>query len=85
LVCCALELVARLEDSHAQLGSATASPPAISLPRFDPGFACLIDDRGRPVVYYVDRGSPAEQAGLRVGMTVLSVRGKPARKSFASG
>lgn len=75
-----LELVARLEDSHAQLGSGTANPPTISLPRFDPGFACLIDDRGRPVVYYVDRGGPAEEAGLRAGMTVLSVCGKPAEE-----
>ena len=75
-----LELVARLEDSHARLRAGTASPPAISLPRFDPGFACLIDDRGRPVVYYVDRGGPAEQAGVRVGMTVLSLGGKPAEE-----
>jgi C-terminal processing protease CtpA/Prc len=74
------ELVARLEDSHAQLGSGTSRPPVIPLPRFDPGFACLIDDGGKPVVYYVDRGGPAEQAGLRVGMTVRSVGGKPAEQ-----
>ena len=79
-----LELVARLEDSHAQLGRGTATPPVIPLPRFDPGFACLIDDRGKPVVYYVDRGGPAEQAGVRVGMTVLSIHGKAAEEVLAA-
>ena len=78
-----LELVARLEDSHAPLGSGTATPPVIPLPRFDPGFACLIDDRGKPVVYYVDRGGPAEKAGVRVGMTVLSIHGKAAEEVLA--
>ncbi len=79
-----LELVARLEDSHAQLGRATASPPVIPLPRYDSGFACLLDDRGKPVVYHVDRGGPAEQAGVRVGMTVLSIQGKPAEEILAA-
>lgn len=79
-----MELVARLEDSHAQLGRGTAAPPAIPLPRFDPGFACLIDDRGKPVVYYVDQGGPAKQAGVRVGMTVLSLQGKPAQEILAA-
>ena len=79
-----LELVARLEDSHAQLGRATASPPVIPLPRFDPGLACLLDDRDKPVVYYVDPGGPAEKAGVRVGMTVLSIQGKPAEEVLAA-
>jgi carboxyl-terminal processing protease len=79
-----LELVARLEDSHAQLGRGTASPPVIPLPRFDPGFACLLDDRNKPVVYHVDRGGPAEQAGVRVGVTVLSIQGQPAEEALAA-
>jgi C-terminal processing protease CtpA/Prc len=40
----------------------------------------LIDDRGKPVVYYVDRGGPAEKAGVKVGMTVLSVNGEDVDK-----
>ncbi len=43
------------------------------LPRWDPGFACLIDDRGKPVVYYVDQGGPADKAGIKPGTTILSV------------
>jgi RNA polymerase sigma factor (sigma-70 family) len=69
------ELVARLEDSHAIVTAGSAVPPTPSLPRWDPGFACLTDDRGRPVIYSVDRGSPAEKAGLKPGMTVVSIDG----------
>ncbi|MFH1268416.1 MAG: hypothetical protein ABIK89_22065 [Planctomycetota bacterium] len=47
LVC--LELVARLEDSHAYLGKGTLNPPWPPVPRWDPGLACLIDDRKKPV------------------------------------
>jgi C-terminal processing protease CtpA/Prc/HEAT repeat protein len=71
-------MVARLEDSHAQVTPGSAKLPPIDFPRYDPGFACLIDDRGRPIVYHVDKGSPAERGGVKVGMTVLSVDGKPA-------
>ena len=46
------------------------------LPRWDPGFACLFDDRQRPVVYHVDKNSPADRGGFRVGMTVVSVDGR---------
>jgi len=77
-----VELVARLEDSHAYLSKGTAELPSIPFPRWDPGFACLIDDRDKPVVYYVDTGGPAEIAGLEVGMTVLSVNGQPAAKAM---
>jgi C-terminal processing protease CtpA/Prc len=73
-----LELVARLEDSHAYLMDGLAKVPVISTPRWDPGFACLIDDRDQPVIYHVDKGSSAERAGVRVGMTVWSLNGKPA-------
>ena len=71
------ELVARLEDSHACLIPDSAEFPSIKSPRWDSGFACLIDDRGKPVVYHVDKDQPAEKAGVRVGMTVLSVGGEP--------
>jgi carboxyl-terminal processing protease len=74
-----LELVARLEDSHAQLMPGKAQLPAVEFPRWDPGFACLIDGRGKPVVYAVDKDGPAEGAGVKVGMTVLSVGGEPAQ------
>src|SRR5688572_14253832 len=49
-----LQLVARLEDSHAALEPGLAQLPKIEFPQFDPGFACLIDDRDRPVVYVVE-------------------------------
>ncbi len=75
-----LELVARLEDSHAHLMNGTAQVPSVPFPRYDPGFACLIDDRGKPVVYYVDRGGPAEKAGVKVGMTVASINGEDAKE-----
>ena len=75
-----MELVARLEDSHASLMAGSAKVPAVPFPQWDPGFACLIDGRGKPVVYYVDRDGPAKKAGVKVGMTVLSVNGEPAGK-----
>lgn len=72
-----LQLVARLEDSHASLMPAKAQLPQLPFGKWDPGFACLLDDRDRPVVYYVDAGSPAEQAGVAVGMAVTRVDGVP--------
>jgi C-terminal processing protease CtpA/Prc len=75
-----MELVARLEDSHAYLMPGSAKLPEVQSPQWDPGFACLIDDRGKPVVYYVDRGGPAKKAGVKVGMTVLSVNGEAVDK-----
>lgn len=77
-----MELVARLEDSHAWLHAGSRPPPVPPYAAWDPGFACLIDDRGEPAVYYVDAGSPAESAGVKVGMTVLSIDGKPARRAI---
>jgi len=73
-----MELVACLKDSHAHVFNGEANLPSLPLPRFDPGFACLEDDRGKPVVYYVDPNSDAVDAGIRVGMTVVSVNGKDA-------
>ena len=69
------ELVARLEDSHAVVEKGSADPPAPDLPEWDPGIACLIDDCGKPVIYVVEPGSPAETDGVKVGMTVASVNG----------
>lgn len=73
-----LQLVAKLQDSHAQLLEGTAKIPQIDFPQWDPGFACVIDDHDRPVVYYVDKGSPAEKAGVKIGMAIVSVNGKSA-------
>jgi C-terminal processing protease CtpA/Prc len=73
-----LRLIARLQDSHAQLLEAKAKYPEIAFPQWDPGFACVIDDRDRPVVYYLDKGSPAEKAGVKIGMAVVSINGKSA-------
>jgi carboxyl-terminal processing protease len=75
--------VARLEDSHAVVQAGTAQPPAPDLPKWDPGLACLIDDRGRMVVYSVDNGSPAEKAEVKPGMTVVSINGVPADSAIA--
>jgi C-terminal processing protease CtpA/Prc len=55
--------------------SGAAEVPTIEFPQYDPGFACLIDDKGRPVVYYLDADGPASRAGLTIGMTVVSVNG----------
>ncbi|KPK83146.1 MAG: hypothetical protein AMJ81_08530 [Phycisphaerae bacterium SM23_33] len=71
-----MELVARLEDTHARLEPGAAKLPPAPVPLWDPGFACLIDDRGQPVVYHVDKVSPAQRAGVKVGMTVTSINGK---------
>jgi len=60
------ELVARLEDSHAYVGKGLIDPPAVEVPRWDPGLACLIDDRGKPVVYHVDPGKSADRAGIEI-------------------
>jgi C-terminal processing protease CtpA/Prc len=75
-----MELVARLEDSHAYLMDGTAQVPAPPLPRWDAGFACLEDDQDRPAVYYVDPCGPADEAGVKVGMVVLTVNGQPVRE-----
>ncbi len=77
-----LELVAALEDSHAQLLAAAAPLPRPPLPSWDAGFACLVDERGQPVVYFVAPDSPAAAAGVKVGMTVLEVNGTPAAKAI---
>ncbi len=55
-------------------------PPTVEYPRWDPGLACLLDDRQRPVIYHVDRGGPADQRGVKVGMTVVAINGRPAKE-----
>lgn len=70
-----IELVARLEDSHAYLLNGSAKVPSPPFPKWDPGFACLIDDRAKPVVYYLDKNGPAEKAGFQIGMTFISING----------
>ena len=77
-----LELVARLEDCHAGLLTGTIDPPDPGLPRWDAGFACLIDDRGKPVVYHIDEGGTAEEAGVKIGMAVVSINDVPAEAAM---
>jgi len=77
-----MELVARLEDSHSYLMAGTAPPPSVPFPQWDPGFACLLDQNERPLIYHVDKSGPAEQAGVRAGMTVLTVNGQPADQAL---
>jgi C-terminal processing protease CtpA/Prc len=77
------QLIAQLQDSHAYLSKGRAIPAAYPFPRWDPGFACLVDDRGAPVVYYVDQGSAAEDAKLKIGMTITSINGVPAQDAIA--
>jgi C-terminal processing protease CtpA/Prc len=79
LVC---ELVARLEDSHAYVAPGTAKPPRVAFPQWDAGFACLVDDRGKPVVYHVDRKGPAAAVGLRPGVTVVKIDDKAADQAI---
>lgn len=77
-----MQLVARLEDSHAQLMPGSAKVPQPPLPLWDAGLACLIDDRDSPVVYYVDAGGPAAKAGVKPGMTVVKVDGQAAEEAL---
>src|SRR5262249_41017274 len=79
-----LEMVAALEDSHAQLRAAAAALPQVSFPSWDAGFACLVDDAERPTVYFVQRGGAAEKAGVRVGMTVETINAKPVDEAIES-
>jgi Tricorn protease C1 domain/PDZ domain len=76
------EIVARLEDSHAIVVAGTANPPQPDLPHWGPGLVCLIDERGLPVVYAVERGSPAEKAGITPGRAIVSVNGVPAEAAM---
>jgi hypothetical protein len=77
-----IELVARLEDSHAYLLDGSVKVPSPPFPKWDPGFACLFDDRAKPVVYYLDKDGPAEKAGVTIGMTVISINGIPSNQAI---
>ena len=79
-----LELVARLEDSHASVMPAEARLPQIPFPQWDPGFACLLDERDRPVVYYVDTDGSAAAGGVTVGMAVVKLDGVTAGEAMES-
>ncbi len=68
-----VQLVACLKDSHAYVGPGSAQVPELPLPQWDPGLACLLDDRERLAVFHVDPGGPADKAGVRAGMIILSV------------
>jgi RNA polymerase sigma factor (sigma-70 family) len=76
------ELVARLEDSHACVLEGTASPPSAGFNDWGPWIDCLIDDRGRPVLCSVSPRTLAWKAGVRPGMTVVSVNGVPASEAM---
>ena len=77
-----LELVARLQDSHAVVLEGSATPPDPGMPEWDPFFASLLDDRGRPVIFFVGHSTPAWKAELRPGMTVLAVNGVSADEAI---
>jgi RNA polymerase sigma factor (sigma-70 family) len=77
-----LELVARMEDSHAVVTAGSASPPQPDLRGWGAGIGCLIDERGLPVVYSIDRGSSAEKRGITLGMTIISVNGASAAETM---
>ena len=72
-----MQMVARLEDSHAQLLDGTNKVPKPPLPMWHPGFACLRADDGAAVVYHVDPDSAAEAAGMKIGMIVERVDDQP--------
>ena len=75
------ELGARLQDSHVFFSKGTIDPPRVPFPEWDPGFACLEDERGRPAVYHVDVNGPAARAGMAVGSVVLGINGRPAERA----
>ncbi len=76
------ELVARLEDSHAWVVEGKETPPSPDLPEWGPMLACLTDDRGRAVIYHVARETDAWKAGVRPGLTVVSVNGVEAEQAI---
>ncbi len=77
-----MELLARLEDSHAQLLAGQVTLPVPPLPIWDAGLACLVADGGDPAVYYLVPDGPAAKAGLQVGMTIERINGQPAASAI---
>jgi carboxyl-terminal processing protease len=77
-----LELVARLEDSHASLGEGRLDVPSVPFPNWHGGFACLLGEAHQPIIYCVVPDSPAEKAGLRPGMVLTQINGQPAEKAM---
>lgn len=80
-----LQMVARLEDSHAYVMDGTRKvPDPMDMPQWDPGFYCLEDDRGRAVVYHIEPDSPAAKARLAPGMAIVSVDDEPTSALIAA-
>ncbi|MCA9291657.1 MAG: hypothetical protein KDA25_11060, partial [Phycisphaerales bacterium] len=75
-----MELVARLEDSHAHLMKGTVDVPTPPIPRWGTGVFCLEDDEGRALVYHVASDDARE---IRVGDVVTQVDGRPAGAAIA--
>ena len=75
-----LELLARLEDSHAILGESRLEVPSVPFPNWNSGFTCLLGEADKAVVYFVVPDGPADKAGIRPGMSLLAVNGQPAEK-----
>lgn len=78
------ELVARLEDSHAYLFKGKQEPVWMPSPAWDPGFACLLGQQDKLIVYHVDDPSPAKTAGMQVGMTVTAINDTPVQQWMAA-
>lgn len=73
-----MELVARLEDTHAAVLPGIIPLPRIECPQWSPGCVCLTSNAGEPAVYHVAEGSSAANAGIRPGMIITEVNGIPA-------
>jgi carboxyl-terminal processing protease len=74
-------MVEQLYDSHAHLGTNTAISPRL-IPSATDVWAEHRD--GRPLITAVRAGSQAERAGVREGMEVVSIDGRPAREAVAA-
>lgn len=70
-----MEMIARLNDSHAILMAGSCKVPQIGLPQWDAGFSCLKDAEGDAVVYYVAEGGSADRKGVEPGMVVVEING----------
>lgn len=68
-----MELIAKLKDSHSQLLNGESNIPDVNFPKWDCGFACLEDNNGQAVIYYLDPEGPALKAGVKIGMIVQQI------------
>ena len=74
-------MVEQLYDSHAHLGTNTSSSPRLIPSATD---VWAEHREGRALVTAVRAGSQAERAGLREGMEILSIDGRPTRDAVAA-